>query len=504
MQKTRRDVKQKSSDIAVASLSAAQLFSEQHIIATANESVIKGQLNLPEYQRPYRWSFDDVSALLSDISVYCGDRREQKPLLYMGSVVLHQVFDSKSKSYFLNIIDGQQRITTLSLICMAIEAKKLNKNFELPAMEYASPVSHERIAKNYQWLLAQTFSEALLQLNLDHINFTLVVTQSEDEAYRFFETQNTGGVRLTGPQVIKAHHLRAIPNELQSNLARKWESFNYLDEVVIRLLKARRWQTFNFNHVPSHRAPESIKKTIVNEFANKTREASDDMAFSRCAQNKSLSGAISQQSIEGYLAKQPLNAGVNTVHYFDYFNLLYQDLLVEQSSPYLDDFYQFYNAVVIKANNSDYLVEFYDIAILLYVSEFGTEKLIEAAYWLARCVFSIRLKNKKTVREDSISAFAAATPLLDWISTAYQHQQLVEYLIAYSYDISADNIGKEDGKGVKQKFLNGLAQYFDIDISGCTPAQLASGFDSKLQCSITCKVNSIQLATNSSHTEVLL
>ena len=131
----------------------------------------------------------------------------------MGSVVLHQTYDAKTDSYVLNIIDGQQRITTLSLICMVIAAKS-GSQFILPSIEFASPVSHERIAKNYQWLLEQieeqSFSSTLMSLDLSRINFTLVVTQSEDEAYRFFETQNTGGVRLTGPQVIKAHHLRAI------------------------------------------------------------------------------------------------------------------------------------------------------------------------------------------------------------------------------------------------------------------------------------------------------
>jgi hypothetical protein len=481
---------QNETDIVVASISAAQLFSE-HSINADKGSLIQGQLNLPEYQRPYRWSFDDVKSLLNDISAYCDDSTDNKPMFYMGSVVLHQIFDLDSSGYVLNIIDGQQRITTLSLICMAIEAQQSGAGFNLPDMEYASPVSHERIAKNYQWLVKQIFSDNLLQLDLNNINFTLVVTQSEDEAYRFFETQNTGGVRLTGPQVIKAHHLRAIPNELQSNLARKWESFNYLDEVVIRLLKARRWQAFSFMHVPSHRFPDPVKKSIVREFSENSGIDNDDMAFSRGVQNKSISGFISQQIIDGYLAKQPLNAGVNTVHYFDYFNLLYQNVLVEQTSPYLDEFYSFYNSVVKKANKSAFLTELYDISILLYVSEFGTARLIEASYWIARCVFSIRLINMKTVREDSISSFVKKLPLLDWITTAYQHDQLIKHLKQYSYEIKPENIGSDaNTNGVKNKFLKGFAQYFSIDICDLTGAKLVEEFDPLLQKTISNAVTS--------------
>jgi hypothetical protein len=491
-------------DITVTSLTAEQLFSGKIIQGQNNLSStgtdIQGQLNLPEYQRPYRWSFNDIKALLSDLEAYFSvEYSGNKPLLYMGSVVLHQAFDTKTESYVLNIIDGQQRITTLSLICMAIAAKS-GIQFTLPSIEFASPVSHERIAKNYQWLLEkieeQSLSSKLMSLDLSRINFTLVVTQSEDEAYRFFETQNTGGVRLTGPQVIKAHHLRAIPNALQSDLARKWESLDHLDNVVGRLLKARRWQAFGFKNVPSHRATEFVKKAIVNEFAEKVSNSNNDLAFGRGAQNKELSGAIYQQMIEGYLAKQPLNAGINTVHYLDYFNTLYQSLIVEQSQPYLQPFYDFYSDVVENANNSDFLTELYDIAVLLYVSEFGTEKLVESAYWLARCVFSIRLKNRKTVREDSISSFVRECHVLDWITTAYQHQQLIDHLQNYHYTVSADNIGSEFS-GVKQQFLDGLADHFAIDIKNQSGEQLAKDFDKQLKHAIKEKLanNSIKSET---------
>lgn len=55
------------------------------------------------------------------------------------------------------------------------------------------------------------------------INFTLVVTDSEDKAYRFFETQNTGGVRLTGSDIIKTHYLRSIERHQQNDYARRWK-----------------------------------------------------------------------------------------------------------------------------------------------------------------------------------------------------------------------------------------------------------------------------------------
>ena len=139
-------------DIAVTSVTAAQLFSGDVIDGDKeSQNGFKARLNLPEYQRPYKWSPSDVEALLDDLKDYFTANTESidsqskpaKPLLYLGSVVLHQVINGSET--ILNIIDGQQRITTLQLICIAIAAKNGN-SYSLPNMQYGSPSSHERIA----------------------------------------------------------------------------------------------------------------------------------------------------------------------------------------------------------------------------------------------------------------------------------------------------------------------------------------------------------------------
>lgn len=72
-------------------------------------------LNIPDYQRPYAWGIEQVKILLKDISEQID--KNQKYLL--GSLILH-----KGNT---EIVDGQQRLTTLALILRVLCEKKSNE-----------------------------------------------------------------------------------------------------------------------------------------------------------------------------------------------------------------------------------------------------------------------------------------------------------------------------------------------------------------------------------------
>lgn len=63
----------------------------------------------------------------------------------------------------------------------------------------------------------------------DRICFTVIIVQSEDLAFNFFDTQNNRGVRLNATDLLKAYHLRAIRGDsgdkecLQRDCAERWE-----------------------------------------------------------------------------------------------------------------------------------------------------------------------------------------------------------------------------------------------------------------------------------------
>lgn len=72
-------------------------------------------LEIPPYQRPYKWTAKNAIQLLDDI---IEAKNQNKETYRIGTLILH--FDKNSK---YNIVDGQQRTVTLSLLVKALNAE---------------------------------------------------------------------------------------------------------------------------------------------------------------------------------------------------------------------------------------------------------------------------------------------------------------------------------------------------------------------------------------------
>lgn len=79
----------------------------------------KYQLTIPFYQRAYVWSEDMVKTMLEDVDE---QRKEGKKYL-LGSLIIH-IDGSKDKKIEFNIVDGQQRLTTLDLVLKYLDSSK--------------------------------------------------------------------------------------------------------------------------------------------------------------------------------------------------------------------------------------------------------------------------------------------------------------------------------------------------------------------------------------------
>ena len=479
---------QQTGTIVVASCSLGELLAGSELTASDN-SLITGKLHLPEYQRPYRWGVQEVNRLLNDLTDFFKDGGEAKTGhdFYLGSIILHQT--SQNGEQRLNIIDGQQRLTTMALLAYCWNQQN-NTIQPLPEsdLEFSAPESQNTIYRNLKWLAKQSLPE----LDFQQINITLVVTRSEDDAYRFFETQNSGGVRLSGPDIIKAHHLRAVPRKEQDSCARVWEAMGELSPLVDALIKGRYWQTLQFREQASHRQPRIVREQIVEELSQATHNHSTDLAY-RQVQFQHQPGGWSQNlAANGYAMRQPLNAGLNSIHYLQYFHTLREKLLIEQKQPERFTFHWVYNQLVLNANGSPYLKKLYDSAILLYVSQFGEQQLFEASLWLLRVIYSKRLSNQKTVRESSVQAFVRDTPVLDWIASSFTHSQLMVYLQGFRYEVDSSNLDAKS-TSVKKGFVDAVAKSLNVKLPE-DKFQIAKSYDEQLIKGISDLVSNLEAA----------
>lgn len=74
---------------------------------------------IPEYQRPYNWSEDEIETLFDDLWNFSINKENENKTYFLGSIVSYRKEEQKEQE----IIDGQQRITSLFLLLRAIYTK---------------------------------------------------------------------------------------------------------------------------------------------------------------------------------------------------------------------------------------------------------------------------------------------------------------------------------------------------------------------------------------------
>lgn len=428
-------------------------------------STIKGQLSIPEYQRPYVWGSKQLKKLIRDVQEYRADKREDKPLYYLGSIILHK--DKNGNK--LNIIDGQQRVTSL-LIWYCIQ----NEDYNLP-IQYTSPSSIAQIKKNINFLNQE---ENLPTISLSQFEITLVVTDSEDDAYTFFETQNTGGIRLTGVDIMKSHHLRAISDSDELNrYARDWENLVDLEYVINLTTKARYWNFLNWRQFPLYRKTKEIKEVIIDEFTEITQKQDNNISYCQVViDNKDQSQIMASKSRN---IRQPLSDGVNTIGYF-------REMVAHYHTTIENGSYHYFRSELINgADGTCFLKELFDVCTLAYVNKFGCDNLMEFSLWAFRYCYSKRVTNSRTVRENSVFKFISEEKVIDKIVNVCTHDEVIEYLKKFQYSFNAENT--ESCTTVKARYIKNLRSYFSPSFDNMELSELTfdkcliNGINAKLK-----------------------
>ena len=239
---------------------------------------------IPDYQRPYVWSEDLALGLLSSIKRSFGNENSE---ILLGHIILHE---SKGKDgSAIDIVDGQQRITTLALILKALSdnapflQNRLNilshRNFDLLTRECADIKD----------------KEGLVEYIKEKVKFTFVKTVDLDEAFLYFDTHNTTGRALSDTDLLKNHHLMFMDEtkskQLMLHYAKKWNEYSLYgvntswflrENLIFRTLRSalyiRRAKTnaFNLYRVLGYYGAEDeslrINFSIFEEFKNRFGE----------------------------------------------------------------------------------------------------------------------------------------------------------------------------------------------------------------------------------------
>ena len=197
--------------------------SEARILSV--EELLKLDLVIPSYQRPYKWTEKNIRELILDIQKGIEDAKKYPNFKYrVGTVILYQENDTKP----YEIVDGQQRILSFLLLKLC-----LNPDFtcSLLSATFSDKVTlgnlHSNSDRIREWCssvddgVKEAFDKALSE-----VFEVVVLTVNElSEAFQLFDSQNTRGRELYPHDLLKAYHLREIHDKYDMQRAvLKWES----------------------------------------------------------------------------------------------------------------------------------------------------------------------------------------------------------------------------------------------------------------------------------------
>lgn len=218
---------------------------------------------IPGYQRGYRWQPEQVIALLDDIWEFREKTiKAQKPIgsvkyCLQPLVVARRQRSDGEHGFYWEVIDGQQRLTTIFLVLSALSEKPYSIEYETPYADDAylldrslfTPATHlDSYYLNEAYQIIEEWFKELLGDKKDEFrsalvdpdeyipqfiwyNVTAEVEPNERLAIDIFDRLNVGKIRLTNAELIKALFMISLsePNpqekyRKQLEIGHQWDS----------------------------------------------------------------------------------------------------------------------------------------------------------------------------------------------------------------------------------------------------------------------------------------
>ena len=261
---------------------------------------------IPSYQRPYAWTVDQTSELFDDL--YDFYRTELDEEYFLGSIVLIK----EEGIPYSQVIDGQQRLTTLTILLAAMthlfsdemksdfnnyirEPGRVSQGLKPKPRLALRDLDRDFFAKYVQGLLfdelfafdstslgnesqrnIQTNSRYLLEKlkevfdgdNSKLVDFGIFVVQrcslvavstsTQHSAFRIFSVMNSRGLDLQPTDILKAEVIGQLGKDKQAEYNERWE------DMEVELGRSG----FNdlFSYVRMIYAKEKAKRALLEEF----------------------------------------------------------------------------------------------------------------------------------------------------------------------------------------------------------------------------------------------
>lgn len=274
----------------------------------------KTQFIIPVYQRNYDWTETQCAQMFSDIQAV---GKSPGSTHFIGSIVfIHEGVYTSSEVRQLVVIDGQQRLTTFSLLYLALYKFALKHGLEEKASEIKETYIVNKFVKDdesklklkqsdnnaraFKFLLSDNdsanygeyskvidnyrfFESSITEHNFDAIMqgigallfVEISLERGKDDPQRIFESLNSTGLELSQADLIRNYILMGLPPSEQSRVYENyWESIEancrLIDREENRISEfIRDYLTIRSRKIPSK---EKVYQEFKAKFSMKDKE----------------------------------------------------------------------------------------------------------------------------------------------------------------------------------------------------------------------------------------
>lgn len=303
----------------------AKIFSDDYVFS------------IPGYQRPYAWTTEQARELVDDLYTFMknsGEALGDMPPYFLGSIVLIKADNLPATT----VVDGQQRLTTLTLLLSAIRAnvsdvgarsglskliyeqgdvilntenhyrltlRERDKDFfrqyvqhegsitRLVALDQELPDSQNNLRQNarlfmeYLDKIPETDRIRLAQFIATRCFLVTVCTQDIDSAYRIFNVLNSRGLDLSATDILKAEIIGKVAADKRDRFTEAWETIeddlgrddfgNLFSHIRMIYRKAKPQGTLlkEFREHVAYASPEDFMQHILLPLASAYEEISN-------------------------------------------------------------------------------------------------------------------------------------------------------------------------------------------------------------------------------------
>lgn len=390
-------------------------------IISVKELLQTDNVIIPSYQRPYKWTAKNVNQLIDDI-IYHNDKSAYR----LGTLVIHSEISENNKT-ILNIVDGQQRTLTLTLIAHAItlncteklkaiykRGEKLENYFpKLTNLAFSSEITKANIQNNYKIIERRMndFDEKTISFFYEKCELVKVVLSDISEAFQFFDSQNARGKDLEPHDLLKAFHLREMNNysteEERKETVENWEAMD--TEKLSKLFALYLFRIRNWSKGYSARY---FTKNEVDIFKGVSPDIQEDYPFAKAYRiahyytenyNKSYHRGIDKNVFDyPFQLDQTIINGKRFFEMIGFYDKMIDKIKKRNDFKVLQTIKNYHG----KYRTGDkYVRNLFYCGLIYYVDKFGEKELPKATDKIFVWAYSLRLK-LFSVGLDSIDNYA--------------------------------------------------------------------------------------------------